>query len=69
MAQCERKRASSQHKGDTFALEGHRAGDNRHRQEREDEGGGKGTREREKGDLSQSGTKDCLWIERRQTGT
>ena len=57
-----RSRTSSQHKEDCFAPEGQRAGNKRQIQEMEDEGEGQGY-------LSPSGTKECLWIERRQPRT
>ena len=63
-AQVESKRKSvysaplkpgSHHKGDLFALERQRTGNKRQRQETEDSGEGKGTREMEQGYLSQGG--------------
>jgi hypothetical protein len=62
-------RPSSQHKRGLFTPDRQRTGNKRQRQETEDEGKRKGTKEREereKGHLFQSATKDCFWIERRQ---
>jgi hypothetical protein len=53
-------RPSSQHKGDLFTPEGHRAGNKRHQT-------GDGEQRRREGYLFLRRTKDCLWIERRQT--
>lgn len=50
---------------DVLVPEGQRTGNKRQRQEIEDEGEGRGTREMER-DICLQGTKDGLWIKRGQ---
>jgi hypothetical protein len=57
-------RPRSQHKGDLFAPERQRAGDERQRQEAGDEREGERSKGEEQGILVHKG--DCLWIKRRQ---
>ena len=52
-----------QHEGDSFALEGQRAGNKRQRQEIEDKGEGQGVFV-----LNGKWTKDCLWMKRDRGG-
>ena len=59
-------RPSSQHKGDIFVPEGKQAGDKKLGQETEDKGEGERTGVRGKS-IYTIETKDCFWIERRQT--
>jgi hypothetical protein len=56
-------RPRSLHKGDLFAPEGQRAGNNRQRQETEDEGEKKMNKGGRRASFS-GGTKNCFWIER-----